>query len=386
MSRALHRCFSIADLRRLARRRLPRAAFDYLDGGADDEVTLAHNSTAFADWQLVPRVLRDISTVDLSTTLLGKRIALPILFSPTGMPRLFHHDGEFALARAAARAGTIFTLSTVGSLSIEDVAAVSDARKWFQIYVLRDRDIVRDFMRRCRAGGYEALCLTVDVPVAGRRERDLHNGLAIPPRISVRTALDALGRPRWLWHYLTMPRVTLEVLKNYSAEGADMGSVIEFINGQFDSAVTWDDAAWMIREWGGPFAIKGILSAADAVQAVELGASVIVVSNHGGRQLDHAPAPIEVLPEIVAAVAGRAEVILDGGIRRGTDVIKALALGARACMIGRPALFGLAAGGEAGVDHALDLLRSEIERDLKLLGCASVAALGPEYLRRRDGA
>lgn len=383
MNTRLDRCNSIIDLREAARRRLPRTMFDYIDGGADDEVTLRRNPRAFGRYELVPRVLKNVARVDLSTRVFGSRIELPVICAPTGASRLFHHEGEAAVARAAHKAGTIYSLSSVSTLSIEEIAAASDGPKWFQIYVWKDRGILKDFIERCRESGYRALCLTVDVPVPGNRERDLRNGLTVPPRISLATLFDTLQRPHWLWHHLTSPRLSFRNVEKHAGAATDMVSVMEYISRQLDPSVTWDDAAWMIEEWKGPFAIKGILSAEDAERAVAMGASGIIVSNHGGRQLDHTPAPIEILPEIADAAGARAEVILDGGVRRGTDVIKAIALGARACMIGRAYLFGLAAGGEAGVARVFDLLRAEIIRDLQLLGCSSIAELDRSYVRER---
>lgn len=367
----------------MARRRLPRMVFDYMDGGADDEVSVRRNPGGFLRYDLVPRVLRNVEHADLGTTVLGSAIRFPVICAPTGASRLFHHEGETAVARAAYSAGTIYSLSSVSTRSIEEIAALNDGPKWFQIYVWRDRAILKDFIARCRDAGYTALCLTVDVPVAGKRERDLHNGFTVPPRIGVRSISDALRRPSWLWRFLTSPRINFSNVQGHAGAVTSMASVMEYISRQLDPSVTWEDAAWMIEEWKGPFAIKGILDARDAERAVKIGATGIIVSNHGGRQLDHTPAPIEVLPEIAAAVNGRAEVILDGGIRRGTDVLKALALGAKACMIGRPYLYGLAAGGEAGVGRALEILRSELERDIKLLGCRSVAELDRTFVRVR---
>jgi L-lactate dehydrogenase (cytochrome) len=386
LTRALRCCHSIADLRDRARRRLPRVIFDYLEGGADDEATLARNSSSFAALQLFPRVLRDVAHVDLSTEILGTRSALPLVLAPTGMSRLFHHQGEAAVARAAKTAGILYTLSSVATQSIEDVAAETDAAKWFQIYVWRDRGILRELIARCRAGGYTVLCLTVDVPAPGNRERDMRNGLTIPPTFTAATTFDALRRPYWLWHLLTSRRLTLGNVRGHVSADADVFSVIDYIRTQMDPSITWDDAAWMIREWNGPFAIKGILHPDDARRAVDIGATGIIVSNHGGRQLDQAPATFDVLPEIVSAAGGRAEVILDGGVRRGTDIIKALALGARACMIGRPYLYGLAAGGEAGVARAIGILRAELETGMKLLGCNAVRNLDAACVRGGGGA
>ena len=380
----LARCHSIADLRRLAKRRLPRAVFDYADGAAEDEVTARRNEAAFEDYELLPRVLRDVSSVDLSTTVLGAPVSMPVLLAPTGMTRLFHHDGETAAARAAHRAGVVYTLSSLSTVSIEDLAAASDGPRWFQIYVWKDRGLVREFFDRCRAAGYDALMLTVDMPVLGQRERDLRNGMTIPPSLTLGSALDAALHPSWWWNFLTKPRIGFaNVAGKGDAGRGDLTALWTYINTQFDPSVTWRDLEWMIGEWNGAFAVKGVLDPEDAARAASLGARGIVVSNHGGRQLDHSPASLDALPAVVEAVAGRAEVILDGGVRRGADVAKALALGARACAIGRAYLYGIGAGGEQGVDRALELLRAELRRALALLGCASVTELGPEHVRRR---
>lgn len=378
-------CHSINDLRLLARKRLPRSVFDFIDGGAEDEVSLRSNQTGFGSYELVPRVLTDVSNVDMSTTVMGQRIDMPVILSPTGMSRIFHHRGEAAVAPAAARAGTIYTLSSMSSVSIEDVGALSDGPKWFQIYVWRDRNLVKDFIERARKAGYHALCLTVDVQVSGRRERDMRHGLSLPPKLTPRLAFDIGRHPGW-WinKILSSPVVPANVSGTAAGDGEDLSTVIKFVDRQFDRSVTWDDAAWMIKEWGGPFAIKGILNSSDAVRAVEIGASGIIVSNHGGRQLDHTPAPIDVLPEIVDAVAGRADVILDGGVRRGTDVLKAVALGAKACMVGRPYLYGLAAGGASGVDRTLNLMGDEVSRDMILLGTPTLDDIGPHHLRAKQ--
>ena len=383
-ARRLARSHSIADLRRLAKRRLPRAVFDYADGAAEDEVTARRNEAAFEDYDLLPRVLRDVSSVDLSTTVLGTPVSMPVLLAPTGMTRLFHHDGETAAARAAHRAGVVYTLSSLSTVSIEDLAAASDGPRWFQIYVWKDRGLVREFFDRCRAAGYDALMLTVDMPVLGQRERDLRNGMTIPPSLTLGSALDAALHPSWWWNFLTKPRIGFaNVAGKGDAGRGDLTALWTYINTQFDPSVTWRDLEWMIGEWNGAFAVKGVLDPEDAARAASLGARGIVVSNHGGRQLDHSPASLDALPAVVEAVAGRAEVILDGGIRRGADVAKALALGARACAIGRAYLYGIGAGGEQGVDRALELLRTELRRALALLGCPSVTALGPEHVRRR---
>ena len=383
-ARRLARSHSIADLRRLAKRRLPRAVFDYADGAAEDEVTARRNEAAFEDYDLLPRVLRDVSSVDLSTTVLGTPVSMPVLLAPTGMTRLFHHDGEAAAARAAHRAGVVYTLSSLSTVSIEDLAKASDGPRWFQIYVWKDRGLVREFFDRCRAAGYDALMLTVDMPVLGQRERDLRNGMTIPPSLTLGSALDAALHPSWWWNFLTKPRIGFANVAGKGEAGrGDLTALWTYINTQFDPSVTWRDLEWMIGEWNGSFAVKGVLDPEDAARAASLGARGIVVSNHGGRQLDHSPASLDALPAVVEAVAGRAEVILDGGVRRGADVAKALALGARACAIGRAYLYGIGAGGEQGVDRALELLHIELRRALALLGCARVGGLGPEHVRRR---
>ncbi len=382
MSQAVDHAYTIAELRELGRRRTPRAIFDYADGGADDERTLARNSDAFADYELIQQTLRDVSSINMSTRVLGSEIAMPLALSPTGGTKMFHPDGEEAVARAAGRAGTGYTLSSVATTAIEDIARIGDGPKWFQIYVWKDRSLNSEFIARCKHAGVKALMLTVDVPVAGNRERDLRNHLSMPPKPTLSLLADMLAHPGWSWRFLTNKRPQMANIVNRMA-ASDSTGTMEYINNQFDRTVTWDDAARMIEEWGGPFAIKGIMAPDDAARAVAAGASAVMVSNHGGRQLDTAPAPVDMLPEIVSAVGGKAEVILDGGVRRGTDVLKALALGATACTTGRPYLYGLCAGGERGVDRALSLLKGEIERGMALLGVKTVAEIGPHLVRHR---
>lgn len=380
----LSRCFNIADLRKLAKRRLPASMFEYIDGGSDDEVSLRRNTAAFDRYDLMQRALVDVSEVDLSTRVLGQRLDWPVICAPTGMSRMFHHHGERAVAKEAARTGTLYTLSTLATTSMEEVAAATTGPKMFQVYVHRDRELSREFVQRAKTAGYDALCLTVDLPVHGNRERDLRTGMTLPPKLTLKSMLDVLLHPAWVYHYLTTDAIELANVKHKIAEGSgEVSSLLDYISHQFDPSVSWSDVEWMMAEWQGPFVIKGIMSVADARKAADLGATAIVVSNHGGRQLDSSPAPIEVLPEIVAAVGDRMEIILDGGIRRGTHVLKALALGADACMMGRPYLYGLAAGGQPGVARALDLLRAEIELDMKLAGCRNFAELTPACLRDR---
>ena len=380
-NRILAGCHSIADLRRAAKRRLPRAVFDYMDGAAEDEVTLRRNQADFGRYELLPHFLVDVGNIDLSTRALGADLDAPFILAPTGMSRLFHHTGERAVARAAQKAGTLYSLSSVATTSIEDIARVGRGPKMLQLYVWRDRGILKDFIQRAKASGYTALCLTVDLPQAGQRERDLKSGFTVPPQIRLSNLLDTMLRPDWLLDFLTSPRMKLENVLAYTDAAQNLFSVIEYTTAQFDPTLTWDDMAWMIDEWGGPFAIKGILTVDDARRAVETGVSAVILSNHGGRQLDHAPSPISVLPEVVDALGDRVEIILDGGVRRGADAIKALCLGATAVMVGRAYLFGLGAGGEAGVDRALELLTGEIKRNMALLGCPSVQQLGSQYVR-----
>ncbi len=365
--RALQHCHNIADLRELARRRLPSPLLEFIDGGADDELTARRNTSAFEDYELVPRVLVDVSRIDSATRLLGQRIGFPVILAPTGGTRLFHRAGEPAVARASARAGTIYSLATFSTTSLEEVAQASSGPKMFQLYAFQDMDLNKELLERCADAGYVALCLTVDCPVAGNRERDLRTGLARRPRrLSPRALLSVLSKPAWACRYLTDSSTTAPA--NFRGLAARAAA-------QLNPCFTWEAAAALMRDWDGPFAIKGILSPEDAQRAADIGATAVIVSNHGGRQLDGAIPALHALPGIVEAVGDRIEVILDGGVRRGTHVLMALALGAKACMIGRPYLYGLAAAGEAGVDKALQILRDEIVRGTALLGCTSIDAI-----------
>lgn len=372
---------NIEEMRKQARRRLPRAVFDFIEGGAEDEVTLRRNRSAFERLTFRPRVLVDVSHVDPSTTVLGQRLDTPLILAPTGLCGMAAPRGEVMAARAAVRAGSVFTLSTMSAVSLEDVARLAPGPHWFQLYVHRDRGLTRSLVERARAAGYHALVLTVDVPVVGRRERDIRNG-ALPPRITWHNALDSARKFGWLWRLAREPWIDFANFKDESgstrrrifAQGA-------YVANQLDPAVVWDDLDWLRSLWPGPLAVKGIMSAEDARRALDYGVDAVIVSNHGGRQLDGLPAAVEVLPEVAEAVGHRADVILDGGVRRGTDVVKAVALGARACMIGRPYLYGLAAAGEVGVRHVLAMLSAEIERALALLGCPVLAGLDGSFVR-----
>ena len=376
---AIENAHNIEVLRALARKRLPRMVFDYIDGGADDEITLGRNDRRYGDYELNFKSLVDISKIELETTVMGATSKAPIIVTPTAAQRLFNpRAGEAAVARAARNAGLVYCLSTLASTTIEDIARHTDGPKWFQVYVWKDRAIVEKAMERAKAAGFTGLILTVDVPVAGNRERDHLNAFTIPPKINAKTVSQVLARPGYLWNMATTPKIL-------AANWADMDTggmgIIQFLDSQFDRTVTWEDAKWMKEAWGGPFAIKGIARPDDALRCVHAGADAVWISNHGGRQLDTAPATIDTLADIVAAVDGQAEVILDGGIRRGTDIIKALALGATAVAVGRPYLFGLGAGGQAGVERALDILVSALERDMALVGATRLSDLTPDFVR-----
>ena len=378
---SLDSVFNIEDLRKIARRKLPKPLFNYIDGGADDETNVCGNTHAFDKTRLVPEYLVDVAKIDTSTKVLGREISMPLFLAPTGMTRLFHHDGETAVSKAAAEAGTYYSLSTVGSTSIEDVAAACDGPKCFQIYVMKDRSLTREFIQRCKDAKYDSLILTVDIPVAGNRERELRYGFSMPPKLNLAGIAGFAARPGWVYRALTHPKAILANVAHKIPEGSSQStSLIEYIASQFDPSVTWDDLEWMVSEWGGPFAIKGILSASDARKAVDRGVSAIMVSNHGGRQLDGALSAYDALGPIVDEVGGECEVICDGGIRRGTHVLKALARGATACSMGRPYLFGLAAGGQAGVSKAVDLLRAEIERGMGLIGCRNISEISGKHI------
>ena len=372
------RAASVNDLRLIARRRTPRAVFDYTDGAAGDEISLRRSRDAFSRVEFVPRVLRDVSQIDTSTTVLGSPAPLPFAFAPTGFTRLMHHEGESAVARVAQRAGIPYALSTMGTTSLEDVAAAApDARRWFQLYLWRDREASRDFVARSLAAGYEALMLTVDTPVAGARLRDVRNGLTIPPALTLRTLAGAAVHPAWWLNLLTTPPLEFASLRSWG------GTVAELANQVFDPAATLQDVRWLREAWPGSLVIKGIQTAVDARMVVDAGADAVVVSNHGGRQLDRAPTPLEQLPAVVAAVGDRAEVYLDGGILNGADIVAAVALGARTCLVGRAYLYGLMAGGERGVQRAVDILSHELVRTMQLLGVTSLSELTAETVRLR---
>jgi (S)-mandelate dehydrogenase len=376
------RTLNVADLREVARRRLPRFVFEYVDGGAEDEVTLRGNRAAFERLRLLPRTLIDTAARHQRTQILASPAPAPMVIAPTGFNGMVYPQGDLALARVAARRGIPFTLSTVSTVRLEDVAKSAGGRLWMQLYVMKDRAIARDIMQRAAACGYEALVFTTDANVFGNREWD-QRGYRAPGKPTLRTVLDTLRHPRWFSGVMLrngMPRFrNLESFLPSGAVTALGGSTV--IPKLFDATLSWEDITWMRQQWRGKLLLKGVLTAADAARAASLGCDGIVITNHGGRQLDSCVAPIDVLPEIVAAVGGRLAVLLDSGVRRGTDIAKALALGAQAVMIGRPTLYGLAAGGEAGVERALSILTTEFDRVLGQLGCNSVADLTPQHVR-----
>lgn len=378
---SLERARNIADLRTLARKRLPRMVFDYIDGGADDEITLKRNEARFKDIELTWDALVDVEKIDTSASVMGADMRLPFFISPTASSRLFHpRGGECAVARAAQAAGIAYACSTIASTTLEDIAKAHAGPRWFQVYVWRDRAIVEELLARAKAGGFTGIILTVDLPVAGNRERDYRNDFTIPPKVTWRTAAQALAAPGYMWDLATTPPITAANFAHMKIEGG----LIQFVNAQFSRRVTWEDARWLRETWGGKFAVKGLSTPDDARRAIGIGADAVWVSNHGGRQLDTAPPSIDTLPAIADAVRGDAQIIFDGGIRRGTDIIKALALGANAVAIGRAYLWGLAAAGERGVARAIALLEEELKRDMMLLGRTRVSQLTRDLLFKRS--
>lgn len=375
----LDRCASVVDVRALARRRVPRAVFDYTDGAAGaDEASLRRARHAFARVEFQPRVLQDVRSVDTATTILGEESALPVMMSPTGFTRMMHAAGEPAVARVAERMGVPYGLSTLGTTSIEDLAAaVPGVRRWFQLYLMTDRDYGVELVERAKGAGYDTIVLTVDTPVAGRRHRDVRNGLTIPPRLSPRTLADMAAHPRWWLNLLTTEPLSFATLTSTE------GTVADLIGRVFDPGITLSDLDWLRAAWPGRLVVKGIQTVDDAVLVAEHGADGVILSTHGGRQLERAPVPFEILPRVREALDPRVEVFIDGGVTSGADVVAALCQGATAVGVGRAYLYGLMAGGEAGVQRVMDLLAQEIASTMALLGRTSVAALGPDCLRLR---
>jgi L-lactate dehydrogenase (cytochrome) len=379
----LRDCHNFHDFRRLARRRLPGPIFDYIDGAADDEVTHRRNTASFERCDLVPNVLRGVENIDMSVTVLGQKLAMPIYCSPTALQRLFHHTGERAVAAAAAKYGTMFGVSSLGTVSLEELRKAHDTPQVYQFYYHRDRSLNRTMMQRAKEAGVQVMMLTVDSITGGNRERDKRTGFSIPFRLTLAGMYQFGIKPAWGINYLTHERFKLPQLDQHVDMGGGALSISKYFTEMLDPSMNWDDVAEMVRLWDGQFCLKGVMSVADARRAVEIGCTGIVLSNHGGRQLDGSRAPFDQLAEIVDAVGDRIDVIMDGGIQRGTHVLKALSLGAKAVGVGRYYLYPLAAAGQAGVERALDLMRSELERGMKLMGCTAINQLSRENLRFR---
>jgi L-lactate dehydrogenase (cytochrome) len=381
VERRLARAASVNDLRGIARRRLPGGVFDYIDGAAEDERTRAANEAAFAHTTFRPRVLRGIEKIDITSTLLGQSLAYPLVLAPTGFTRIADPEGELAVARAADRAGLPYTLSTLSTRSIEEVRSVSEGRLWFQVYAWRDRGLVKEMVDRAGAARYEALVLTVDTAVLGRRERDVRRGFSLPPTIGLGTIVDGVLHPSWTWAFARSEPIRFaNVVGQQVGDGASPVTLSDYINTQFDPALSWDDVDWLRSIWDGPIVLKGVQTVEDAVLAAERGVDAVALSNHGGRQLDGAPSTLSLVAPVVDAVGNRTEVICDGGIRRGSDIVKAVAAGATAAMAGRAYLYGLGAAGERGVDRVLDWFRADLERTMSLLGVGAIADLDRSLL------
>ncbi len=374
--RRLSRALTIYDLRAIAKKRTPQAPFDYTDGGADTESSLTRARDAYEKLEFQPKILLNVKDVDLSVNMLGKKMSMPLGIAPTGFTRMMQTEGEYAGACAAQDAGIPFTLSTMGTRSIEDVAkAAPNGRNWFQLYMWKDRDRSMALVDRARAAGFDTLVLTVDVPVAGARLRDVRNGMTIPPSLTVKTILNAIPRPAWWINFLTTDPLKFASLDSWN------GTVAELLDSMFDPTVTYEDLKWIRSQWQGNLVVKGIQNVDDALMSAEAGADAIILSNHGGRQLDRAPVPLHLLPEVVKAVGNKAEIHVDTAIMHGSDVVAALATGANFTWIGRAYLYGLMAGGKPGVDKTLEIMRTQITRTMKLLGARTVAELNPDHVR-----
>ena len=373
--RRLARAASIGDLRYMARRRTPRAVFDYVDGAADDEISIGRSRMIYRNLEFQPNVLRDVSGADASTTILGRHASFPFGFAPTGFTRMMHHEGEAAVVKVAERVGVPYALSTLGTTTPEDVAAAApDADRWFQLYVWRDRDVSYGLAQRARERGFRTLVLTVDLPVGGARLRDVRNGLTVPPSVTARTVLNGARHPNWWFNFLTTEPLSFASLNSLG------GTVADSADRLFDPSLNFDDLMWLRENWDGPIVVKGIQSVDDARRVVDLGANAVVLSNHGGRQLDRSPVPLLLVQPVVEAIGTDAEVFVDGGIMNGGDIVAAVALGARAAFIGRAYLYGLMAGGEDGVQRAADILSADIERTMKLLGVRNLGDLRPDHV------
>ena len=373
---SLKSCYNFDDFRKLAKKKLPAPIFHYIDGGADDETTLKRNTNSFDDCDLIPNILRSVGEPDLSTTVFGRKIDMPIFLSPTAMQSLYHPDGDKASARAAEKFGTMYSMSTMASFSIEEIANISSGPKLFQLYIHKDKSFTDDLIDRCKRANFDGLCLTVDTLVAGNRERDHRTGFTTPPKFTLESIMNFAMRPGWLFRYFTNKKFELANIKHKTDKGTNITkSVIDYVNEQYDPQMNWEDAEYCIKKWDGPFALKGVMSVEDAKRAVDIGCTAIIISNHGGRQLDGSRTPFDQLKAISDAVGDKLEIILDGGVRRGTHVLKALAAGATACSFGKAFLFSLGAGGQQGVERLLQNMHDEIRRNMILMGCKSVKEL-----------
>lgn len=384
MFKRLKDVHNISDFRSLAKQRLPGPIFHYIDGAADDEITYRRNTSAYDDVDLVPNVLAGVEDIDLSTTVMGKKLDLPFFLSPTALQRLFHHDGEMAVARAAEKYNTMFGVSSLGTVSVEKIGREISTPKMFQLYYHKDKGLTNSMIDRSKEANFDALALTVDTIVGGNRERDLHTGFTTPPKLTLKSLLSFATHPAWAINYFTHPAYELSQLKDYVQEGTNISVRIgDYFTKMIDQSMNWKDAEEVNKHWGKAFVLKGIMSVEDAKRAVDIGASAIMVSNHGGRQLDGSRTPFDQLAEIVDAVGDKIDVICDGGITRGTHILKALSVGAKACSGGRLYLYALAAAGQGGVEKALSILQAELERDMKLMGCTSISDLHRGNLRFR---
>ena len=384
MFNTLSKCNNTEDFRLLAKSRLPSPIFHYIDGAADDEVTIKQNTKAYENCDLVPNVLAGVENIDMSVELMGKKIDMPIFCSPTALQRLFHHDGELAVGQAAQKFNTFFGVSSLGTYSLKKISEHVATPKIFQFYFHKDRGLNDSMVEQCKAAKFDAIALTVDTITGGNRERDLKTGFTSPPRLTLSSLISFATHPMWAFNYFTHEKFELSQLKDYIKEGSNLAiSVGDYFSSMLDQNMNWNDAENLRSKWGGHFCLKGIMSVEDAKKAVDIGATAIMISNHGGRQLDGSRSPFDQLKEIVDAVGDKIEIICDGGIRRGTHILKALSLGAKACSGGRFYLYALAAAGQKGVERALNNMKSEIERDMKLMGCKNISELSRKNIRFR---
>ena len=381
---SINNCHNVKDFRNLAKKRLPSPIFHYIDGAADDEITYKRNTDAYEQCDLIPNVLSGVDKVDMSTTVMGQKLDMPLYCAPTALQRLFHYEGEIGVAKAAEKFGTMFGISSLGTASIEEISDLVKSPKLFQLYVHKDKGLNKALIERCKESNFEAMAVTVDTAVGGNRERDLYTGFTIPMKLKLNSVASFMLHPKWAIDYFTKPKWELSNLKDHISEGTKVMTTIgDYFTKMLDNSMSWKDVENINKEWGRQFAIKGVMSVEDAKKAVDVGASAIMISNHGGRQLDGSRSPFDQLAEIVDAVGDKIDVICEGGIRRGTHVLKALSLGAKACSGGRMYLYALAAGGQKGVEKSLSNLRSEIERDMKLMGVSNVKELTRKNLKFR---